>query len=92
MVRALAAAVLLSGPLLPQSTVPLGFIDELVAGGFDIPTGMAIDPTGRIFVAEKNGRVWIIENGVVLPMPFLDLVDEVGNANDRGLMGIALPS
>jgi len=87
--RLLPAAFLLSSPL-PQSTLPPGFVDELIAGGFDIPTGIAIDPAGRLFVAEKRGRVWIVDDGAVLPAPFIDLEDEVGNANDRGLMGIAL--
>ena len=45
----------LSSPASSQSTVPPGFLDELVAGGFEIPTGMVVAPDGRIFVAEKRG-------------------------------------
>ena len=83
-------ALALPGIASAQSTVPSGFVDELVGGGFEAPTGIAVAPDGRVFVSEKRGLVWIIENGAVLPVPFIDLQDEVGNANDRGLMGIAL--
>lgn len=70
--------------------LPDGFELQVVAGGFSVPTGMAIAPNGRIFVTEKRGYVWLIDDGTVLSLPFIDLVDEVGDVGDLGLLGIAL--
>ncbi len=69
-----------------------GFTSVNVAPGstFNLPTAFAIAPDGRIFVAEKGGRVYIIQNGVKLPDPFIDLSSEILSNYSRGLMGIAL--
>ncbi|HWF18033.1 MAG TPA: Ig-like domain-containing protein [Verrucomicrobiae bacterium] len=52
--------------------------------------------THRLFVLEQNGLMWIIQDGVLLPAPALDLRSLVqppliaNNANDeRGLLGMA---
>src|SRR5262249_1077027 len=58
-----------------------------------------INPPGdrtRLFVLEQNGLIRVIENGVLLPPPALDIQSRVtpplnpANANDeRGLLGLA---
>lgn len=68
------------------SNLPPGFAELLVAQDLD-PTAMALAPDGRLFITEKNGTVLIVENGQLLPDPFLIL--EVDNYNERGLSGIA---
>ncbi|HVM50544.1 MAG TPA: PQQ-dependent sugar dehydrogenase [Candidatus Acidoferrum sp.] len=52
--------------------------------------------THRLFVLEQNGLVWLIQDGVLLPTPALDIQSRVSpplvtsNPNDeRGLLGIA---
>ena len=70
--------------------LPAGFIQEFVAGGLDRPTSFAIAPDGRIFVTEKAGKVRVIQNGELLPDPFIDLTNEVNDTADRGLLGIAV--
>ena len=46
--------------------------------------------TGRLFVVEKPGRVWIVRFGVELPEPFLDIRDVVGDAGqEQGLLSMA---
>jgi len=67
--------------------LPDGFAEIEIAGGLD-PVGMALAPDGRVFLAEKNGRVLVIRDGVVLPDPFVLL--EVDNYNERGVQSIAL--
>ncbi|MCB0585006.1 MAG: PQQ-dependent sugar dehydrogenase, partial [Phaeodactylibacter sp.] len=67
--------------------LPPGFAEEKIAEGLD-PTAMTVAPDGRIFITEKNGRILIVENGVLLPDPFLQI--EVDNYNERGLGGIVL--
>ena len=53
------------------------------------PVAMALTPDGRLFYTEKqSGKVRVIENGVLLPDPFIDL--DVNNYNLRGLFGITL--
>ncbi|MEZ4738217.1 MAG: PQQ-dependent sugar dehydrogenase [Flavobacteriales bacterium] len=57
---------------------------------FNQPTGVLWDANGRQYVWEKGGRVWIINNGVRLPAPLIDISAEVGNWRDHGLLGFAL--
>jgi CSLREA domain-containing protein len=72
----------------PGVNLPSGFSEARVATGFRDPTTVAIAPDGRIFVVEQGGTIRIIENGVLLPTPFLKLsnIDEQG---ERGLQSIA---
>ncbi len=71
---------------------PAGFFTEEVAPGatFSQPIGLAFATDGRVFVAEKRGRVYIIEDGIKLATPFIDISGEVLNQHDRGLLGITL--
>ena len=71
---------------LSAAKLPTGFIEERIAENLD-PTTMAFAPDGRIFIAEKNGRIRIVENGILLEDPFLEI--EVDNFNERGLGGLA---
>ncbi|MBK8003506.1 MAG: PQQ-dependent sugar dehydrogenase [Gemmatimonadetes bacterium] len=43
----------------------------------------------RLFVVEKDGRIRIIKNGVLLPTPFLDLTDSTTKGSEQGLLGLA---
>ncbi|MEO0855863.1 MAG: PQQ-dependent sugar dehydrogenase [Bacteroidota bacterium] len=72
--------------------LPPGFYRENAASGavFDTPVDLAVAPDGRLFVAEKGGRVFIVEDGVKLDVPFLDVSAEVLDHHDRGLLGLAL--
>jgi glucose/arabinose dehydrogenase len=70
--------------------LPYGFVQEGVVMGLELPTSFALAPDGRIFVAEKAGRVRVVRNGELLPDPFIDMTTEVNDAADRGLMGIAV--
>lgn len=70
-----------------EAQLPAGFVQYRVAEGLN-PTDMAIAPDGRIFITEKNGLVRIVEEGALLPDPFLVL--DVDDYNERGLGHIAL--
>ncbi len=74
----------------PAQTLPPDFSDGLVLGGFTEPVGCTWDANGRSYVWEKGGKVWIIENGTLLPSPLIDLSEEVGNWRDHGLLGFTL--
>ena len=66
-----------------------GFTTELIAGNLIQPIAFAAADDGRIFVAEKEGRVKVVENGVVTST-FIDLTARINSGHDRGLIGIAL--
>jgi glucose/arabinose dehydrogenase len=71
--------------------LPPGFTRVPVPGtSFQQPVGLTFDANGRMYVWERSGKVWIIENGGQLPTPLIDLSDEVNNARDHGLLGFAL--
>jgi len=60
-------------------------------GTFDRPDYVASppgDPT-RLFVVEQAGVIRVIDNGTLEPTPFLDISDEVQEANETGLLGLA---
>jgi glucose/arabinose dehydrogenase len=47
------------------------------------------DGSQRLFVVEQNGKIRIIQNGVTLPTPFLDISNKVLCCGERGLLGLA---
>ncbi len=71
-------------------TLPLGFVQETIAAGFTLPTDFVFAPDGRLFVAEKAGRIRVVQSSSVLDTPLLDISDRVNSMFDRGLLGIAL--
>ncbi|MEL6923049.1 MAG: PQQ-dependent sugar dehydrogenase, partial [Bacteroidota bacterium] len=70
--------------------VPTGFADTEHVGGFSQAVGLTFDANGRMYVWEKRGIIWIVEDGVRLPNPLLDISEEVGNWRDFGMLGVAL--
>lgn len=63
---------------------------NLVATGLDRPL-FATAPLGdsRLFIVEQGGLIKVLQNGTVLPTPFLDLSGSVNTAGERGLLGMA---
>ena len=68
-----------------------------MAVGFASPVHVthAGDGSGRIFVVEQAGRIRILDNGVVLPVPFLDLASLIPPrlvaGGEQGLLSVAFP-
>ena len=56
-------------PAHSATTVPTGVTDKLVAQ-VNNPTSMAIASDGRIFVAQKGGKIRVIKNGQLLRAHF----------------------
>lgn len=84
---ALLALGLLTNLAAQNATFPPGFAAVQVATGLD-PVALALAPDGRVFIAEKFGRVMVVENGQLRPEPFLEL--NVDIYTERGMSGIAL--
>jgi glucose/arabinose dehydrogenase len=47
------------------------------------------DGTGRLFVAEQGGAVYVVSGGAVNPTPFLNIAGQVSKGGEQGLLGIA---
>ena len=65
---------------------------ELVVDGLERPTFVthAGDGSGRLFIIEKPGRIRIVQDGRLLPEPFLDVVNVVkSSGNEQGILGLA---
>lgn len=95
-VGAAGALGLLAGTALGQISPGDIRIDLLpVASGLVSPIlGVhAGDGSGRLFLVDQAGKIQILQNGVVLPTPFLDLSSEIVAVNpgydERGLLGLA---
>jgi glucose/arabinose dehydrogenase len=72
-------------------SLPPGFVSEsFIQADLALPTAIAFAPNNAVFIAEKRGVVRVWRQGALLPEPFIDLQDEVGNYRDRGLLGLAL--
>ena len=85
-----------TSPLPPVNSItfpdPAGFSWENVVSGLQRPVDLqpARDGTGRLFVVEKAGRIYIVANGQLVDLPFLDIHDRVGSgSNEQGLLGLA---
>jgi glucose/arabinose dehydrogenase/PKD repeat protein len=89
----LGAACLLAAaaPAAAAATFPKGFQDSVVVAGLNEPTAVRFAADGRVFVAEKSGRV-LVYDGLddESPTLFADLRLQVFNGSDRGLLGLAL--
>jgi glucose/arabinose dehydrogenase len=47
------------------------------------------DGTGRLFILEQTGKVRIIQGGVLLASPFLDITNLLESGGEKGLLGLA---
>ncbi|MEM7798118.1 MAG: PQQ-dependent sugar dehydrogenase [Chloroflexota bacterium] len=75
----------------PQPAAPLsGFDVEFMMGGFAKPLYVTHAFDERLFVVQQTGQIMIIENGIKLDTPFLDISDRVNDSgNEQGLLGLA---
>ncbi len=61
-----------------------------VAEGLTRPVDLAHTADERLFIVEQAGLIRILQDGRLLPQPFLDIRDRVQDqANEQGLLGIA---
>ena len=74
-------------------TYPTGFEERTVASGLSSPVATAWVPDGRMFIAEKRGRVRVVmPDGVLSPTPVLDISSHVYSVADRGMLGMTADS
>lgn len=78
---------------LPLINTPISHVSfELVAEGLARPTVITHAGDSRLFIAEKRGVIRIIQDGVLLSEPFLDISGRVNSTGiEQGLESIAFP-
>lgn len=78
----------LKAPTLEAPAIKLAV--QEIARGLDAPVYLTA-PSGdsRLFIVEQPGRIMIVENGKLLPKPFLDIRSKVGYGGERGLLSVA---
>jgi glucose/arabinose dehydrogenase len=82
----LAGVLVGPGPSPAAAAPPAGFDRTLVADGLDTPTAFRFVPDGRIFIAQKNGSVRLVKNGVLQSTPMITV--PTASTDERGLLGI----
>ena len=79
----------------PRVEIPASLSARLVAQGFSSPDELVPSPddTGRLFVVDQVGVIWIIAGGKRLDKPFLNIRDRLVQLtpfyDERGLLGLA---
>src|SRR5438132_1452190 len=70
----------------PPALALSAFVSDLAS-----PVGMEVpnDGSGRLFVLEQGGRIRIIQNGVLVATPFLDITSKIESGGEKGLLGLA---
>src|SRR4029077_18571802 len=63
---------------------------QTIATGLPSPLNLEqpADNSGRLFVVSQAGIIQIIQNGAVLPTPFLDIRSLVIDGSESGLLGL----
>ncbi|HZN55825.1 MAG TPA: PQQ-dependent sugar dehydrogenase [Candidatus Polarisedimenticolaceae bacterium] len=81
-----------SVPPVPREAAAGVALVEL-ARGLDQPLAMAYapgDPSRRLFIVEKTGRIRIVKEGRLLAEPYLNLSSRVSRGSEQGLLGLAI--
>src|SRR3990170_2026159 len=71
-------------PASGATNLPDGFEQSQVTTGLTRPTAMEFAPDGRLFVAEKEGRLRVIDenNGGLQTQPFVDISGQVSSRGE----------
>ncbi len=79
-------------PNAQQFPNPADYQWTAVASGLSSPIGLvhAGDRSNRLFILEQKGLIRILQDGQLLPTPFLDIRSRIGSEkNEQGLLGLA---
>ncbi len=77
-----------------EGAFPTLYLKPVVLQQIHSPTNItsAPDGSGRLFVCDQPGQIWIIQNGMRLPTPFLDISSKMvaitTDYTERGLLGM----
>jgi glucose/arabinose dehydrogenase len=85
-----AIAVLLIAAPAADAAFPTVALKPVVLKQIHSPTTItyAPDGSGRLFVCDQPGRIYIIQGGMMLPTPFLDISATAANVADRKVIPV----
>jgi len=63
---------------------------EVAAKGLNVPWALAVDQNDNVYFTERNGNIWVIENGILSSEPLYTFGYPFQSTGEGGLMGIAL--
>jgi glucose/arabinose dehydrogenase len=77
---------------LPDTAVRLQLVTDQIYCPVDLRS--APDSSGRLFISQLQGKIWIMKNGKILPTPFLDISKKMvrpdtATFDERGLYSMA---
>jgi aldose sugar dehydrogenase len=75
-------------PAVPERPAASTPAVSVVAQGLEVPWSIAFAPDGRILIAERPGRVRVLENGALRETPLLST--NIVASGEAGLMGLTL--
>jgi glucose/arabinose dehydrogenase len=68
------------------TTLPTGFTEAAIAGGFRFSTSLSQLPDGRLLVGQMDGTVRVVKDDQLLPAPFATF--DVDRTGSQGLMQV----
>ncbi len=75
----------------PPPPVTIRYELQSVASGLTNPLDLQVPPDGsdRLFIVEQEGLIRVVQSGVLVATPFLDIRSLVTSGGERGLLGLA---
>ncbi len=86
-IKILLVSVLISYNCISQIRLPQGFKVQQV-GKFDLPVNIAALPGNKMLFPTQNGKLYIMENGILNPNSILTL-DSIWWQFEKGFLGVA---
>ena len=75
----------------PGPVIGEDLVAQTILTGLSNPTSLDFTPDGRnMYVSQKDGKVFTVNQGVLQSTPFIDISDIVNGVRDRGLLDIAV--
>ena len=75
----------------PGPVIGEDLVAQTILTGLSNPTSLDFTPDGRnMYVSQKDGTVFTVNQGVLQSTPFIDISDRVNGVRDRGLLDIAV--
>src|SRR5262252_5826066 len=86
---AMASAIVPQAPLGVTTFDGLPLVVQTLATGLKAPSAIIAAPDGRVFIAGRDGKILVWQNGKILPSPAL-LLSDAAQTSDVGLIGMSL--
>lgn len=72
------------------SAAPTPGFSDTVLHNVAVPTALAFTPDGRMLITQRNGKLRVARDGVLLTRPALNLSGRICSDGERGLLGVAV--